>query len=663
MNPPEIQGFDRRIAIRIFLGALALRLVYLAETFGSVVQNTLLIDSATYDRFARLILQGGLTGENVYAMNVLYPYVLAVIYAVTGGSTTAALYVQAFAGALNAVLIGLVGSAVLGRRAGIVAGAIAALYGPYIFYSGALLTPTLIDTCGLGMLVLLLRHRRTPSRITLLLAGACLGLMALGRGNAILFLPLALPILWRWAKRFRRAMADWAVFALVPVLLVGGVTVRNARVAGELVPISANVAAFYIGHNPGATGLYVLPEFTRGAAFEDEVEGTRAALSRRLGRELSVAESARHLFSEGLAWARENPGRELELLGTKLLYFFNDTEAPTNLNYYFARDFSRLLRLLPLGYGILVPLALVGLLVTWRRSREKLLVLLYGSVFLATGLVFFVAAEYRNPFTAVLIVFTAGAVVRTVAALRGLARSGDRRDALATLGLLVVLLPPLVWVCTLETPLLASQRLKRVDYLNAGTVLRSRGDLIEAKEMFEKALEIDPAFGPAYAGLARVEHALGNELEAVRLQTLAAANAVGGQYRDEGTDAVDALLFQTAAHYANGDYRAALEGFRAIEELQSASGRTRDALRTRNNIGLCLYKLEHHDEAATVFRELLSADPTYVYAYTNLARVEAARGNWAMGDSLFQRALTLAPDDPRVVEGWRRFQGRSLEEP
>jgi tetratricopeptide (TPR) repeat protein len=662
MNRAAPGTLGRHIGVRIFLGALAVRLLYLAETFGSVIQTTHLIDAATYDRFARLILQGGLAGENAYAMNVLYPYVLAVIYAVTGGSATAALYVQAFASALNAALIAAVATYVVDRRAGILAGIVAALHGPYVFYSGALLTPTLIDTCGLGMLVLLLAHRRAPGRGKLFLAGTCLGLMALGRGNAAIFLLPAIFILWRWAPTRHAALRNGATFALAPVLLVGGATLRNAIVAGELVPISANVAAFYIGHNPHATGLYVLPEFTRGASFEDEVEGTRRALSEQAGRELSVAESSRHLVAEGIRFARANPERELELLGTKLLFFFNDVEAPTNLSYYLARDFSRLLRVLPLGYGLLAPLGIVGLLLTWRRAREKALVLSYAAVFLATGLLFFVAAEYRNPFTAVLIVFAAGGLVSLAAAVCAIARRRPaRRVAWRTFAALL-LLPPLVWVCTIETPLLANQTRKRVDYLNVGTVLASRGELETARAMYERALEIDPAFGPAYAGLARVEHRLGHELEAVRLQSLAATHAVGGQYRDEGTDAIDALLFQTATHFSNGAYVDALEGFRAIHAHQRASGREGDAFRTANNIGLCLYKLERYDEAAATFRDLIDKDATYVYAFTNLARVEARRGNWALGDSLFRRALALAPDNPRVIEGWSRFQARSLDE-
>jgi tetratricopeptide (TPR) repeat protein len=656
-------------AALIFAFAAALRFVYLSEITGTPLTEVLLIDSETYDRFARRILDGTFHGEDVYSMNPLYPYFLAGLYRAFSPSMSVALVVQALLSALTAVMVYRIGERVFGRAVGILSGVVAAAYGPSIFYGGALLTPTLIDFLCTGMLLLLLRFERTRHLRDSLAAGLLLGLAGLARGNSFLFVPLSLPFFRIASGTWRSALKGWSAFAAGAIALLGAVTARNYVVEGEIVPISANYAAFYIGHNPDANGLYTMPSFVESASFEGEVVGTREAISEILGRPLTLAETSRYLLVQGLRHIREHPWAELKLLARKFYFFWNRTESPTNLSYYFARDHSALLRGLPIHFGIIAPLGLLGVVLARRGWRRQLLFYLYGAVYLATALVFFVSAEYRMPILPVLIIYASFATVQLGLGLGEFFSRGPResptpgrppgdRSILGHAALLAVL----VAFSNVRTPLLASQTMKRVDYLNFGTLYLQRGDLDHAKEMLERSLRIDPAFGPAHAALAEVHHRAGDELAAVRHQELAARHRLGGQYQslERESGAGDELLFRAAGDYEAGRFRDALSAFERLRKRHADRGARAEEVRMMNNIGLCLYKLGDLDRAEEILREIIERDSAYVYAHTNLARVYRAARRPEEAERHLAIAERLAREDPRVRRAREEF--RSLTE-
>ena len=117
--------------------ALAVRLAYVLQIRGTPLTDVLLIDSATYQRFARLILASRFHGEEVYSMNPLYPYFVAGIQRLAGDGVVPVLLVQAALGALAAALIFELGRRLFDCSTAWIAGLVAALYAPYVFYAGA----------------------------------------------------------------------------------------------------------------------------------------------------------------------------------------------------------------------------------------------------------------------------------------------------------------------------------------------------------------------------------------------------------------------------------------------------------------------------------------------------------------------------------------------
>jgi Tfp pilus assembly protein PilF len=649
----------------VFLIALAVRLLYLASVRHSPLFDVLLIDSETYDRFASLILKGEFRGEQIYSMNILYPYVLALIYEVLGHSWFGVAVIQSVIDAVTCGLTERIGTRAFERPVGMIAGLLAVLYGPFVFYTGTLLVPTVINFLLTLCLYLLVLQAGRPSLWLGGLAGLVLGLATLGRGNSLLLVPLVLISLRLVYRSWRRAAAAWAVmlagFAVAPV----AATVRNYLQEKEFVPLSANYAAFYIGHNEQATGLYRLPKFVGSARYESEVLEVQKAVSELVGRPLSLAETSSYLLGEGLKFIREHPLADLKLTWRKFYFFWNTTESPTNLNYYFARDFSPVLRALPLSFGIIAPLGLTGLVLRRKAWRTYLLLVMFAAVPLLTCLVFFVSAEYRLPAAGVLIILAAAALkdyylwgrgwlrgkpwqrlraeARKIAGASRRPRPTSGRDFLTgnlIIAISLFVLVPLLIFCNWRSPLMKLQSLKRVDYLNFGVLYIDRQEYGKARDMLEHSLRIDSRYGPAYEQMARLCQATGDPQQVQHYLELAQRFRAGGQY-DQGQAGPGphaAEMARALQLYQQGEYAAALASFEQLYRLTAAAGDSSLALRTLNNVGLCHYKMKAYDEAERAFLQVIAEWPDYVFAYRNLARVYRAQGRQDEATKLMRQA-------------------------
>jgi len=663
------------IIISLFFLALVIRLIYLLQIYNTPLSEILLIDSETYDRFASLIINGNFQGEDVYSMNILYPYFLALIYKILGHSWTAVTVIQAFISSVNCVLIYIVAKNMFDQRVGILSAAICIIYGPFVFFTGTLLTPTLINLFLLLTLLFLVRYQNSDKLWLVLVAGFCLGLAVLGRGNSLLMAPLSLLFFYFTTKNGRKAFSHWIGFSMAAILVTVGVTLRNYYVEKEFVPLSANYGAFYAGHNAKANGIYTMPELTASAKFEGEVDGVREEIGKKLGRDVTLAETSHYLFTQGLKYIVENPLADLLLTLKKIYFFWNTTEPPTNLNYYFAKDYSSLLRWLPLSFGIIAPLSILGIYFSFKHWRKYILLYIYIFVYLFTCLVFFVSSEYRLPAVPVLIIFTSFTIIYLYDVwkiyrqdkinlsqqniIKNKKKNRRRVKKSAKIQIpkefiqAMIILLPLFMFCNYKSPLLKLQSLKRVDYLNFGTLYRDGGELRKAKVLLKKSLQIDPRFGPAYEALAEVYQREGNDQETIRLLSLSRKYSLGGQYSrnnpmDFNNDLNSEKIIKANSLYQEKNYELALKSFQELYDSYTKVGNQEMSLRILNNIGLCNYKLKNIIQAQDIFINIIKEDSTYIKAYTNLARVYIAQKKHVKAVNLYQQVLTIEPNNIKV---------------
>lgn len=224
-------------------------LLALAVRVGVVLVTDLPLsdDPADYHRLATSVAAGDGFGATQLAAgggptafrSPLYPFVLGLVYDVFGVSVTAARLVQAATGTLTVALIGLLALRLFGRRVGVMALAVAAVYPPLVLAGSSLITESFALPLLLGAVLLALEHRRRGGIGWAVAAGVVVGLAALTRENyLVLLLPLALLVWDAGARWSRRALAAPALLVCAAVAVVAPWTIRNAVEMDGFIPVS-----------------------------------------------------------------------------------------------------------------------------------------------------------------------------------------------------------------------------------------------------------------------------------------------------------------------------------------------------------------------------------------------------------------------------------------
>lgn len=168
-----------------------------------------------------------------------YPAFMAGVYALVGRGFARVQLAQAFFAALLPGAVLWLGARVVGLRAGLAAGLLAAL-SPMLGYHSVTVTPDGLATL-LAVLTLpfLWRERRRLGR-GLVAVGALAGLATWLRPNFLLLAPLLIALLPLAVGRPARSWRRGLVAVGVAVALILPITIRNARIFGAFVPVSIN---------------------------------------------------------------------------------------------------------------------------------------------------------------------------------------------------------------------------------------------------------------------------------------------------------------------------------------------------------------------------------------------------------------------------------------
>ena len=496
---------DLWVALALAVLGLAVRLAYLYQIRSLPLLHYLISDARAYADWAAQISAGDWLsrGQGVFYQAPLYPYFLALMRFLFGPDLWPVRLLQAGLGAASGVLVFLAGRRWLGRAEGLAAGTLVALYPPAIFFDGLIHKESL----GLFLMALLLwlvatgQVRREPAAGRLYATlGLVLGLLVLLRENALLLVPLIAvwcvrhelqpaterPRSQRWRSGLLFAAGLAAV--LLPVM------VRNLVVGGELVLTTAQAGPnFYIGNHEGASGSY---QPLRPGRSDTPFERRDAELlaERAVGHQLSPGEVSRYWFHRAWDFIREQPGAWLGLLGTKTLMVLHAYEMPDAEDYYLYRRQAPLLRVLGYGlhFGVLLPLAAAGLVLTWGQRRQ-LWLLQAALLAITVGVVlFFVLARYRFPLVPLLALFAGAGLVRGY-------RRWRRHQVNHLRGAVIALV-----AASLLANLPIEHRWRQnpgMPYSNLGAALAGLGRVDEAVAQYRHALEQQPDLMEAHLNL------------------------------------------------------------------------------------------------------------------------------------------------------------------
>ncbi len=374
-------------------------------------------DEADYHAIATSLVRGdGFAGDDGHVTArrpPAYPVFLAAIYQATGESPRAARVAQVLLGVVVVALTGRVARRFFGRTAGFVAASLAALNPFLVFVSGYLLTENLYLVFLMGALVVA-RNPRALAASTRRAAtvGLLLGLATLARPSG---LPMfewviaALLLLSPHSKHTR--LIRGTALALAFAVVVFPWYARNARVVGGWVLTTHGGVTFLQGNNEkvantpewrgGAAPLQVLPRFDELSRL-DELSRDRMAWD--LGRE----------------YLRAHPSDVPALVFWKMVRYWRFKSdmglSGIRSGWWFDKNstLGRLAAEVDVGfvYAVAVlPLFVLGLVVTARRWRE--LALLYGVVVVHTAIaaVFYGSLRTRIPVEPVICVLAAAAAL------------------------------------------------------------------------------------------------------------------------------------------------------------------------------------------------------------------------------------------------------------
>ncbi|MEA2483301.1 MAG: hypothetical protein QOC55_1248 [Thermoleophilaceae bacterium] len=322
-----------------------------------------------------------------------YPYFLGGVFALSGDSLTAGRLASALLGVAAVALAGLVAQLLWGRRAGLVALAIAAVYPPFVLLSGTLLSESLALPIVLALLALVIAHRTEPRpRWVAPVAGLLFALALLDRPALVMFgLPL-LVCLWGRPWRTWRAMRAPLIALVVAAVAIVPWTIRNAHDFHAFVPISTQSGFLLAGtynevsqHDPRDPGAY------RPATFAPSL---RPILS---DPSLDENQMSRKLSKAGRDYATDHPGYVPEVFGLnglRLLGLYTPLRG-AKAAYLFQGIGPHYATVALVGWYVLALLAIAGLVRGARRMPWWMLVtpvLLYVSVIGISGDI-----RYRAP--------------------------------------------------------------------------------------------------------------------------------------------------------------------------------------------------------------------------------------------------------------------------
>ncbi|MDD5544605.1 MAG: glycosyltransferase family 39 protein [Acidobacteriia bacterium] len=228
------------ICLTVFFIALGVRLLSWHDNRFEATKVELYV-TYDYKTAAQQLLSGDLKAflgnVNLTGHPPGYPIVLATIFKIFGNSDAVIQFVQIVFDCLAALLIFLIVSELLAVRVAITAGLLVALSPQFSYYPLLLLPDSLAVLPILLAVYYMVRARKRPRLITIIAAGAFVGLSCWLRANALLlapFLAAAIPVLFERGQRLRYS----AALIAGTIIVIAPITIKNYAVFNHFIPLS-----------------------------------------------------------------------------------------------------------------------------------------------------------------------------------------------------------------------------------------------------------------------------------------------------------------------------------------------------------------------------------------------------------------------------------------
>jgi tetratricopeptide (TPR) repeat protein len=442
-----------------------------------------------------------------------------------------------------------------------------------------------------------------------------LGLSALARANILIFLPVIVVWLLVVSNEPRRK-AKALVLVAMTIAAILPATLHNLVAGKDFVLITSNGGVnFFIGNGEEAKG-YFHP--ARGITFETD-PAVRSHVERLHGRDMKASEISKYWIGQSWDFIKNNPGRELALMGKKAAMFFNGYEVPQIESYGLTKTRYGTLRLLFVNFWAVVSLGLIGMFWIFKDWRRYFL--LYGFVlsFAFSIILFFVTARYRIQIAPILCLFAGYALVIVLPG--ALKRISKNIVPILLFAAIVAMTRPGLFA-------LPAEDVRWREHIHEAGRMSALGDVEGAIEEIDMAVAIHPDVADSYVHRAIILKNAGRRFEAI----------------DDYSKALKLAPNLSSVRY---DFAQTLRKVKmhepAIEEYLRAIEIDPVKTEAYNNLGITYLEIKRFGDAIRCFRKVIELDPKYTKAYNNLGSALAQTGHVEEARTVLERAIEIDP--------------------
>lgn len=194
-----------------------------------------------------------------------------------------------------------------------------------------------------------------------------------------------------------------------------------------------------------------------------------------------------------------------------------------------------------------------------------------------------------------------------------------------------------------------------------GNIHFNSQDFREATVSYNNAIKIDPSYGQPYHNLALIQSIQGNFDDAILLyqksirllitdrEKAIAWNGLGNLYRRKKEYEKAVQAYQRASEI-DKDF--------AIDFEKPIVFAVNEEQRTPNfwlDLGKILYNTGAYSKASSAFQKAIKLDPSSAQAYSLLARVLTAQGQYEEAISLHRKSIELSSNKKERANAWNRL--------
>ncbi len=601
MKIPNLQNItlksdsiNYRIPVIIFAAAFIVRLIILINFSKSPSFYVPIIDEDNYNNLARSLAAGENIDRSFFWQPFFYPFLLSIIYYLTGSSIFAAKFIQIIIGSMTCLIIYFLAEEIFDKKTGIIAGMTASLYAPVIFFETMLLSEGTAAFFSALLLFILLKIKKSQNVILLLLFGIISGLSIITRPTFLPFIFIA--YCWLFFVFLKDKMAKKLIINNGFILLFGlfvilfPVSLKNFFLTGNFtfLPHSGPIN-FFIGNNPQADKTIQLRP---GSDWDNLVSMAKNDGARNLQEE-------KHYYSKLVVnYMLSDPADFIKGLFKKSLQLISSREIPRTTDVYIFRKYSGLFSMLVwkagkfgFPFGLLLPLAVIG--VFFNHKKIPLYFYFLTASYSLSIILVFISSRQRLPVIPPLIVIAAAGS----AALIGNIKADMQNKKWLKLSAMVLLIIFIFGIISLPGPF-ASEKFNYESemFTNAATSSLGKGNVAESLNYLNKALTLNPQNHVAYRLLGLIYLIQNNYKESEHY--FKKAISIDPQYAE--------------AYY---DY------------------------------GNLYYLLKNYDEALIKFRETARLSPGFFEAHINAGSIYFLKRDFNEAIFHFEKALVIKPSN------------------